>query len=349
MKKFVLAAVVVASVSGLGVVREGLADEVTRHRVKQGDTLWDLSGGYLDDPLLWPKIWKMNRSIANPHRIYPGQVVRIPVVVFPPQQGAVPEKSAAVEPDLDLLARQRGVSGQPLALKLPEQQVPAGAGQGAGADDAELARQYDRGIGMITWDIPGAGQVLGTAQGWSRAAAGEIVQVNAPGARPGQLFGVYRDKGKVPPRTFLGESPGHLLAEIAIVEMVSTTAGQQAVVRRSFAGLEAGDLLGPVPEQPVVAPIPPSQATPLVSGTVVAIHHSRQLAGAGDIVYMDMGLNQGLVPGLRLSVRSADRSESTRTAGEIMVLRVSADRAAALVTEKSNHEVRPGDQVGPAL
>ncbi|MEW5737427.1 MAG: LysM peptidoglycan-binding domain-containing protein [Myxococcota bacterium] len=48
----------------------------SQHTVEKGDTLWDLSQRYLGSPWYWPKVWSYNPEIANPHWIYPGNLVR---------------------------------------------------------------------------------------------------------------------------------------------------------------------------------------------------------------------------------------------------------------------------------
>ncbi|WP_105173017.1 LysM peptidoglycan-binding domain-containing protein [Pseudoalteromonas sp. T1lg24] len=47
-------------------------DAPKEYVVEKGDTLWDISAIYLDQPWLWPELWRLNPQIDNPHLIYPG-------------------------------------------------------------------------------------------------------------------------------------------------------------------------------------------------------------------------------------------------------------------------------------
>jgi len=45
--------------------------------VAPGDTLWDLSNRYLVQAWFWPEIWYLNPQIEDPHLIYPGDEISI--------------------------------------------------------------------------------------------------------------------------------------------------------------------------------------------------------------------------------------------------------------------------------
>jgi len=53
------------------------------HIIVDGDTLWDLAGRYLGDPLLWPQLYQANEYIKDPNLIYPGDplVLDVGIVV----------------------------------------------------------------------------------------------------------------------------------------------------------------------------------------------------------------------------------------------------------------------------
>ena len=113
-------------IAALGVSNPGWGEEVRvrpdapeRHVVVKGDTLWGISERFLRDPWLWPRVWRLNREqIRNPHRIYPGDVVRLTI-----ENG---EPRLSLEGD----GRPRGtvrlspsIRGEPIATR--EQGIPA--------------------------------------------------------------------------------------------------------------------------------------------------------------------------------------------------------------------------------
>jgi LysM repeat protein len=83
------------------VPRKGipLADNVPdSYVVKRGDTLWGIAKVFLRDPWYWPEIWQVNPKIQNPHRIYPGDTLRLVFIDGQPQILLQRGDTARVEP-----------------------------------------------------------------------------------------------------------------------------------------------------------------------------------------------------------------------------------------------------------
>ena len=71
-------------------------DETMLITIEKGDTLWDLCQEHLKDPLRWRELSKYN-DFTNPHLIYPGEKLRIPLSMA---------RDAADKAEEDLLQQQ---------------------------------------------------------------------------------------------------------------------------------------------------------------------------------------------------------------------------------------------------
>jgi hypothetical protein len=85
-------------------------DHPDEYVVVVGDTLWDISGKFLEQPWQWPAIWHANPQIENPHLIYPGDRISLVYVDGRPR--------------LLVNAGKPTVRMSPAAHKLPREAIP---------------------------------------------------------------------------------------------------------------------------------------------------------------------------------------------------------------------------------
>lgn len=316
------------------------AEDAAKLRVKKGDTLWEISGSHLKDPHAWPKVWKVNPAIKNPHRITPGQVVKLPVKAKAKATPVI--ATATAPPPAAMPAIER--TGPPLALTVIKDEPV----KTRSAAEKAMTIRHTRGVGQVTRELPDEGKVLVTQTGWSGDTTAGTIFVRAAGARVGAVYGVYRDLGKVRHPAFFKGSPGRLLAEIGVVEIVALESERQlAKITKSYDAVQQGDLLGPPPAPLAVLTMKNHAAA--VEATVVAVEFNRLIAAPQDIVYLDAGAGQGLAPGDRLRVSGKENGNGRRQSAFVAVLTVTPTTAAALVLPESDHQVSTGDMVGPAL
>jgi LysM domain len=158
-------------------------DAPDRYVVQKGDTLWSISGRYLDTPWRWPDLWSLNRDqLRNPHRIFPGDVLvldrmrgqlALDTVKLSPSVRAESTRARAIpsipaniiEPFLSrpLLIEPDGLNSAPVIVATEERRVIVGAGNrvyasGLGGSAEDTWYVYHRGKALVD---PESKQTLG--------------------------------------------------------------------------------------------------------------------------------------------------------------------------------------------
>ncbi|MDE0555099.1 MAG: LysM peptidoglycan-binding domain-containing protein [Candidatus Poribacteria bacterium] len=77
-------------------------DDTMLITIVKGDTLWDLCQEHLKDPLQWRELSKYN-DFTNPHLIYPGEQLRIPVAMAKEAVEIAEEELAGYHEELERL------------------------------------------------------------------------------------------------------------------------------------------------------------------------------------------------------------------------------------------------------
>ena len=96
-----LSGVYVLSASARITPHEG-DDNTMLITIEKGDTLWDLCQEHLKDPLQWRELSKYN-DFTNPHLIYPGEQLRIPVAMAKEVVEIAEEELAEYQAELERL------------------------------------------------------------------------------------------------------------------------------------------------------------------------------------------------------------------------------------------------------
>ncbi|RKU16291.1 hypothetical protein C6503_12755 [Candidatus Poribacteria bacterium] len=107
--KLVLILYICAALSGVYVLSASAritphdgGDDTMLITIEKGDTLWDLCQEYLKDPLQWRELSKYN-DFTNPHLIYPGEQLRIPIAMAKDAVDGAEEKLVAQQEELEKL------------------------------------------------------------------------------------------------------------------------------------------------------------------------------------------------------------------------------------------------------
>lgn len=268
-----------------------------QHTVVRGDTLWDISGKFLQHAWCWPQVWGMNRDeIRNPHLIYPGQIVYFDRVAGRLRLGS-PTGGGARQAG--------GAPGGVQTVKLSPQLRTEGLGQDAvPAIPANVIEPFlSQPIIVAEDELATAPRIVAAQE--TRVMLGKDDKAYVRGdINSGTSFQVFRPGTPLKdPDT--REVIGYEAAYLGTVKLERPArADNEAHVFRVVNVKEEmgiGDRLLPVPPTPLLnyVPHPPEQP---VSARIVSVYGGVSQAGQNQIVAINRGRKDGLDMGTVLEI-----------------------------------------------
>jgi hypothetical protein len=258
-------------------------DEPTIYVIKQGDTLWGLSERFIKDPYYWPNMWSKNGQITNPHFIYPGQKVR----VFPDRLEFVPAEAGAV-------TTQKNTPAAVAPTVEVHQDVAAEKTFTLYGSEGFLAEKDFRPFGMVVGAqhgriVTGVDDILYTDIG---------AELNAKG---GDKFSIFR-KDIAVKHPLNNEEMGFKLVPLGALQLTDVEKkSSRAIITKSFREISPGAYLQPYKESRRREISLKNTSTDL-KGYIIESLSGITVMAAGDIVYIDLGTNQGAAVGNMLYI-----------------------------------------------
>ena len=253
------------------------AAEERIYTIKKGDTLWDLSQRFIQDPYYWPNIWAKNPDISNPHLIFPGQKIRIldgRLEILPAYPGGQPEP--------------------PEELSAAAAEIPASATR----EDEITVRSTGAGHGFILTDEEPLGLLVDSVDNRVLLTEDDIVFVKMkdPGSVAiGDVYSLFQ-RGRLVEHPQSGEPIGTMMNNLGDLKVTGINNGTVvARIDTAFREITRGaELFSYVsPHQDIVL----QDAAAELSGYVIAARDERGTLSTGDVIFIDLGTDAGLVSG----------------------------------------------------
>lgn len=256
-----------------------------QHQVVRGDTLWSISGRFLQHPWCWPQVWGINRDqISNPHWIYPGQTV-----YFDRASGQL------------RLSRPAGGDGGglPTVRMSPQIRMEDMAADAIPAIPANIIEPFlTQPLLIEEGQLADAPRVLQGGDGHVYMGKGDVAYVRGK-LGDHSVFQVYR-----PSQALRDPDSGAILGyEAAYLGTMKLTRAARSedeahrfVVMSAVREIGIGAQLVPMPPTPIVNYVPhrPQVET---SARVMSVYGGVAYAGQNNVVTVNRGSRQGLDAG----------------------------------------------------
>ena len=309
--------------SGIALAQGSLPypkDGTTIYVVRPGDTLWNISGRFFDNPLFWPRLWDLNQQIDNPSRIYPGDVL-----------------SLKIQPPADIPVVKIEPNTQKVSFKDIEPPPPVYYYSPGGTEGFISSHRWKHMGTILTSEPPKI--LLGT---------GDIVFTNLGsenGISVGEKFTVFRTSKPVY-HPFTRNKAGYKVSIQGVIEIIEVLDKRKstAVIVESFREITRGARVRPF--EPFVKEVTVKKGVERADGVIIENKNATALSGQGDVIYMDMGKDQSIVPGNTVSIYTQARKTFDPDAdkyvtvpgaliGKAVVLDVDEENSTGIITESS--------------
>ncbi len=277
-----------------------------RYTVVKGDTLWDISDKFLQNPWMWPEIWHVNPQIDNPHLIFPGDVIRLIYLDGRPR--------LTVE-------RGRTVKLSPGTVKLSPAVHVLSLGEAIPAIPLDAIDKFlSRSRVVSLQDLEGAPYVLAGTDRRLIVGAGDRMYARGEFPENHPVFGVYR-RGQtyIDPET--DEVLGLQALDIGTAKLraldkdVATLA-----VTRTTEEIRLKDRLLPYEERSVDSTFYPSAPDEDIQGVILAVEGGVTQIGKMDVVAINRGEREGLEVGNVMAIYKEGERVRDRVTNDLVVL-----------------------------
>lgn len=323
-------------------------DAPDRYVVVKGDTLWDISGRFLQKPWRWPEIWEMNREeIRDPHWIYPGDVILLD------RSGATPRLR---------LARSVGAGGPGAGGDLPVEKLgprvraePLGREAIPTISSTDIEAFLNRPLVVDEHGLASHPRIVATQEGRVFLGRGELAYVRGIEQPQVTEWHIYRSaRPLLDPDTRKPIAWEALFLGTGKLERPGDPASLRVVATNEEVG--PGDRLMPAERAlPMLyAPRPPESQ---VSGRIVAVYRGVTQVGRNSVVAMNVGKEDGLEVGHVLGIEHRGATITDRTApdrekvvlpdepvGHLLVFRV-FDKISYGLVMSASQPIAVGDDV----
>lgn len=296
--------------------------EYKDYTIERGDTLWDISQKELQDPFLWPKIWKENPGIKHPDRIYPGQKIKIPLYLLQEEIPAEKPKPKVVK--------------KPQIPEKPVEQI---------VEPEKTEYLVDRNIliasGYLAESVPEIGKITDAPSDRTILGDNDYAYIKTNNqVHIGDKFYII-DVVKKVNHPHSSRRLGYLIEILGIAEVVENSGDPKILITTSFGEISPGDLLDNFYEieQPLAIESPKK---PDLAGYVVATKQLHGISGTSDIIYVDKGSNDGLEVGDLLATTLQSKHKIYNGLIQIINLRASTSTA---IVRKCDREIVKGDGI----